>query len=205
MTALAAIHVALKQLGIEPDDARDLYERQTGKRSLKQMAPRELEAIVGELRRLGFKPAKKGLEGPFAKQLQALWIDAYHLGLVHDRRDSALFAFVRRQTGIEHMRWLIDAEDASKVTEALKGWMAREAGVDWSVGNHVPDWYCAPGAKVVVAQWNMLANAGQEKRDFAAFKAFVEDHAFNPLTRMKAKEWAGVMRTLGARVRRVKR
>ena len=45
MTAIKAIHAGLRQLGIAEDDARDLYERQTGTRSLRAMTPRQHEAV----------------------------------------------------------------------------------------------------------------------------------------------------------------
>ncbi len=205
MTAHAAIHVALKQLGIADDDKRDFYHRQTGKRSLTEMTPAEHEAVLGELRRLGFRPAKKGLEGPFAKKLQALWTSGWNLGVVHDRTDAAMISFVKRQTGIEHTRFLLDAEDAARAVDALKAWLAREAGVDWHVGKHMAAWERMPGYRVAAAQWAILAKAGLAEASFSAFKAFVEDHAFNPLAQMTSREWAGVTKTLSVRVRKVRK
>lgn len=52
--------------------------------------------------------------------------------MVHERHDSALLAFCRRQTGIERAEFLRDAQQAQAVVEALKGWLAREAKVRWS-------------------------------------------------------------------------
>lgn len=208
MTAHAAIHIGLKQLGIDADDKRDLYERMTGKRSLREMTPREHEAVVGELRRLGAgkkgasKGARKPLQGPFAKKLQALWIAGWNLGVVVNRDDAAMLAFVRRQTGIEDTRFLRDAADARKAVEALKGWLAREAGVDWSEGQHLPGWLRQPGAAIAMAQWSILSRAGAADAGFGAFQAFVTDHAFRPLGQMTPAEWRGVMNTLGARVRK---
>ena len=169
------------------------------------MSETERLKVVEEFRRQGFKPVKKGLEGRYAKKLQALWIDLWNLGLIDDRSDEALLKFVRGQSKVDHTRFLIDAEAAASSIEAMKAWMAREAGVDWSVGNEVPDWFRQPGPKVVMAQWNMLANAGLVECDFAAFKRFVEDHAFNPLTRMTTREWAGVMQRLGPQVRKIRK
>jgi hypothetical protein len=51
--------------------------------------------------------------------------------VVEAREDTALVAFVRRQTGIDHLNWVRDAADAQKVIEALKAWLTREAGVHW--------------------------------------------------------------------------
>jgi hypothetical protein len=204
MTAIAAIYTARKQLGLDEDTARDLYARVTGKRSLREMSAKQHGQVLEELRKAGFNPAKKGLSGPFAKKLQALWIAGWNLGVVDDRRDDALLAFVKRQTSIDHTRFLLDAEDAAKAIDALKAWMTREAGVDWSTGHHIPGWAKEPGAKIALAQWAILVAAGRAEAGFAAFKGFVEDHAIRPLGQMNAKDWQAVMNTLGARVRKAK-
>ncbi len=208
MSAIAAIHTGLRQLGIVEDDKRDLYERLTGKRSLTEMAPRDLESVVSELRRLGFKPSSKGaskrLEGKYAKKLQAQWIAMWNLGLTADRSDAALISFVRRQTKIDHTRFLRHPEDAAKVIEALKAWATREAGVDWSIGKHVPAWQRLPGAKVALAQWNLLEKAGVILVP-ATFQAFVESRCFNPMPTMTAREWVLIMNTFGERIRAAKK
>jgi phage gp16-like protein len=135
MTAHAKIHVGLKALGIAGEDARDLYERVTGARSLRAMTPPQHQAVVDELHRLGFKPASKPgsskrASGPFAGKLQALWIGAYNLGIVKNGGDEAMMAFVKRQTGLDHTRFLRFPEDAEKAIEAIKGWVRRETGND---------------------------------------------------------------------------
>ncbi|WP_244478749.1 MULTISPECIES: gp16 family protein [unclassified Mesorhizobium] len=198
MTALAAIHVARKQLGLDEDTYRAVLVRVTGKTSAGDMTEAERQQVLGAFREHGFKPAKVALDGPFAKKLQALWIAGWNLGLVRDRRDSAMLAFVARVTGIEHTRFLRNAADARKAIEALKSWTAR-AGVDWSDGEHMTAWLRGPGGKIARAQWTLL-NGGF---DFASFKTFVEDHAFNPINQMTAREWAGVMNTLGERIRKM--
>lgn len=194
MTALAAIHIAKKQLGLDDDTYRAVLMRVTGKDSTRAMSERERIAVVSELRKQGFKPVEKGLQGPFAKKLQALWIAAWNLGIVRDKRDAAMLTFVKRQTGIDHTRFLVDGEDAARAIDALKGWMAREAGVDWSVGNHLAAWEREPGFKVSVAQWAILAKAGAVEPGFTAFRAFCE-----------GKVWKDVMNTLGHRVRKAVR
>ncbi len=65
------------------------------------------------------------LTGKYAKKLQALWIAAWNLGIARDRDDKALLAFVKRQTGIDHTRFLVYADDAKRAIEALKGWINR--------------------------------------------------------------------------------
>ncbi|MEO9612614.1 MAG: regulatory protein GemA [Nitratireductor sp.] len=205
MTAHAAIHVGLKQLGIEGDDKRDLYRRVTGEATLTDMSPKQQRAVVDELRRLGFKPALKGarkqLQGRFAKKLQALWIAGWNLGIVRNRDDEALIAFVKRQTGIDHVRFLHYPEDARKAIDALKSWLAREAGVDWSLGNHLADWQRQPGFKVAVAQWQMLDAALALPRP-GVFTAYLrEAHGFRSFEAMTARDWQKAMNALGVLVR----
>lgn len=210
---MSAVHRAIygerRRLGLDDDSARDLYARVTGKTGLTLMSPAEHEKVLAELRRQNgaSTPDRKGLQGPFAKKLQALWIAGWNLGLVRDRTDAALLAFVERQTGISHTRFLIGEADARKAVEALKSWTAR-AGVDWTDNDLMPAWQRQAGAKIALAQWAILhpepppldPDAG-----FLGFKAFVEDHAFNPLPRMTAREWQGVMNTLGSRIRKVRK
>ena len=203
MSALASIHVAKKQLGLDEDTYRSLLQRVTGKTSAGAMSEGERGRVLDEMRRHGFKPAKKAVEGPFAAKLQALWIAAWNLGIVRDRTDAALLEFVSRQTSISHTRFLIDAEDAAKVVDALKAWMAREAGVDWSVTVTTTAWMKLPGAKIAVAQWNVLVRkevlTGMEAA--TGFRKFVAEHA-KAVDRMTDKDWPTVMNLLGERVRK---
>ncbi|MCX5497303.1 regulatory protein GemA [Kaistia dalseonensis] len=146
MNSIAIIHVAKKQLQLEDDDYRALLIRVTGKASSRDMSEAERGLVVEEMRRLGFhltppksrepkvQPAAKGaldLGGPNATKLRALWISGWNLGVVKDRADTALVAFVKKQTGIDHLAWLRDPRDAAKAIEAIKAWLARAAGVKW--------------------------------------------------------------------------
>lgn len=167
MSALKAIHVARRQLGLDEDDYRAVLERVTGKRSCAVMSEVERRTVVKEFRRLSFiqsKASRQPLSGPYAKKLQALWLSAWNLGIVRNRDDKALIAFVERQTGISHVRWLREPKDAAKAIEALKSWIAREAGVVWPRSRDALASKCA----VLAAQDRMLragpgpqpANAG---------------------------------------------
>lgn len=135
MSALKLMHVARRELGLDEDDYRAVLERVTGKRSAAVMDDDERRACVSEFQRLGFGGRRRTslhrLEGPYAGKLQALWISAWHLGIVQNRDDRALIAFVERQTGIAAIRWLRNAHHARAAIEALKAWMTRAAGVEW--------------------------------------------------------------------------
>lgn len=134
--SIAAIHVAKKQLGLDEDTYRASLVQVTGKNSAAAMSEAERQKVLERFRQQGFKAASTGrrkpLEGRFAPKLQALWIAGWNLGLVRDRDDRALVAFVKRQTGIDHVRFLRHGQDAIKAIEALKGWLARAGGVDWT-------------------------------------------------------------------------
>ncbi len=206
MSQLAKIHVGLKQLGIQKEDARDLFERVTGKRKLTLMNFNEQKAIVDDLVQKGFKPtsnrSRKRLEGEYAPKLQALWIGAWNLGIVRDRRDSALLAFVKRQTGLDHTRFLTDPKEAMKAIEALKGMMARDGGVDWSIGNDFYPFERVDGYKIASAQCWKLRNAKLEDRSFLQVV-----HAISPnlvVHEARNRDWVPVMNALGKRVRAIK-
>lgn len=208
MSALAAIHVARKQLGLDDDAARDLYAVVTGKRSLREMTAGEQERVVKELRRRGFKPAekgaRKGLEGKYAPKLQALWIAAWNLGIIENRSDEALIAFVKRQAQVDHVRFLHDPGDAAKAIEGLKAWISRAAGVDWGVGDHLPDWMRAPGAKIALTQWQMLVAGGRMEPRISLFRSLVAQHAL-PVDQMENGDWTVIMNLLGRQVRDMKK
>ena len=210
MTALAKIHVAKKQLGLDDDTYRGLLMQTVGKDSAGKMTEAERLRVVAAMEKRGFKPASKPsakrAAGPYAAKLRALWIAAWNLGLIRDRSDAALTAFARRQTKIDHTRFLVDPEAASMVIEALKDWMARDAGVNWTYNRFLPAWTQEPGYRIAAAQFALL------KRLDPAFAEFVElshwairnvDINFNAPA-ADSRQWIAVMNALGAHVRKAR-
>jgi hypothetical protein len=65
-----------------------------------------------------------------------------------------MIAFVKRQTGLDHTRFLTDAADAARAIEALKAMCAR-AGVVWPKGEASRD-PCARKLAVIEAQARIL-------------------------------------------------
>lgn len=189
MSALTAIHVGVRQLGLDEDAAREMYARVTGKRSLREMSEGERRRVVEHLRATGFKAvsgaSRKPLSGRYAPILQALWISAWNLGIVRSRDDKALIAFVARQTSIAHLSWVRDRDDAMKAIEALKSWMRRESGDEelFRVSARQAAWRNDPRAQVILAQWAILARANAlpaaslESWRPGAMTALVERHA----------------------------
>lgn len=207
MTAVAAIHIGIKQLGIEEEDKRDLYERTTGVRSLREMKPAQKDAVLGELNRLGFKkkPAKRKLQGRFAPKLQALWISGWNLGIVKDKKDSALLSFVKRQTGLDHTRFLHHQEDATKAIEALKAWLARDAKVSWEIERWMPEYMKHARYKVVSAQANILANRMPDAQialsNSILLTACSQLFAHQDLEDLTPADWIKIQRELGKAIR----
>ncbi|MBE7186474.1 MAG: regulatory protein GemA [Methylobacterium mesophilicum] len=186
MSALAAIHVAKKALGLDEDTYRALLSRTTGKSSAADMDEAEREQVLAELRRQGFKgrstPAKRPVTGRYVKMFQAFWTSGYNLGLIPNNTDAALNAFVVGQTKIAHMSWVKAPAQARKVIEAFKAWFARDAGVVWP--KNADDGRSRQLA-VLDAQLRLL---GEPPRDFPAEADLVAE-----------------MKRLGARIRKGKR
>ena len=103
--------------------------------------------------------------GPATGKLRALWNSAYDLGLIHDRSDAALDAWLRRLTGLDDDT-CIEAASLDRGIQALKAWLARTGGVDWrphvSLGQdgRVRETR-RPRARVLEAQWRLLHRRGR--------------------------------------------
>lgn len=205
MTALAIIHVAKKQLGLDEDTYRAMLMRETGKNSAAKLTANEQRRVIEVLRNQGFKPAssapKKGLKGKYAKKLQALWIGAWNLGIVRDRRDAALIAFVTRQTGLDHVRFLHHSEDARRAIEGLKAWMTREAGVDWTVHRFRPEWTQIDAARIAVAQFGILKATRPSFTDAASLRAWIIAETGQHPEFISSADWIATMNRLGKLVR----
>lgn len=211
-SSIAAIHVAKKQLGLDDDTYRAKLANITGKSSVKDMTEPERQKVLTVLRNDGFRPAESKpaagkLTGPFAKKLQALWIAGHNLGVVHDRRDAALLAFVKRQTGLDHTRFLHYPDDARAAIEALKGWLKRDAGVSFGSTNGY-EWLQRDGAKIAWAQWRLLhPGTGLITRkgfDQEAIRLSGRLDA-QVLAHLVDSDWRRVMNALGERVRAAKK
>lgn len=206
MNLTAAIHVAKKYFKLDDDTYQAKLKNITGKTSTKDMTDDERQKVLTVFRNEGFEPAPSAprpngrakLTGRFAGKLQALWIACYNLGIVPSRDDAALLAFVKRQTGIDHVRFLKSGDDAQKAIEALKGWMAREGGVVWSNVDALADYDRADGYKIAWAQWRKLYRPSTSS---SAFRAAVLELTGIPVERCTPNDWIAVMNDLGRRIR----
>jgi hypothetical protein len=141
MTALVtprliqALQTARRRHGLDDPAYRELLAT-VGVSSTKELTSAQAANLLDRLNGSDRRPAPARqphltLSGKFAPKLRALWLSAWNLGLTREHDDAAIIAFVRRQTGLSHDRFLFDAEEAAKVIEALKDWIARDGGVTW--------------------------------------------------------------------------
>jgi hypothetical protein len=203
---LRAIHALRRRLDLHEEDYRALLVRIGGAASAKNLSTDAANRVVVELKRLagqhpGALPADRGgrrpsqtASGRFAPVLQALWISAWNLGLVRSRDDGALLAFVARQTGAAHTRFLTDPREAVRAIEALKSWIAREAELEW------PQHGDALSRKIVVA-W-AIARRLHRLGDEVAIVPFGVEHGLPMMCdAWSESHWDRVAELLGKRLR----
>lgn len=126
------IQIGKKQLRLTDDDYRAILLRVTGKDSSTKCGPSDLEAVLEEFKRLGWKPKRTGKPMSQNAQVlmaQAIWKDID--GMLAVGGPSALRAFVERQTkdkahphGVSALEFC-NSQQLNKVIEGLKPWKAR--------------------------------------------------------------------------------
>lgn len=209
-SSIKAIHVAKKQMGLDDDTYRAKIFNIVGKPSSILMTEAERQKVLSVFRDEGFAPkpadrrpdGRQKLTGKYAKKLQALWIAAWNLGLIDNRDDAALLAFVKRQTGVDHTRFLAHHDDATKAIDGLKAWINRAAHVGLGNSNGY-DWLQADGGKIAWAQWKIL-NPGATlmvRQGFDEMVALVLGTAGVYLGSVTSSQWQMIMNELGERVR----
>lgn len=143
---LSTIHILQKELGLDKDAAEALKRALTGVASSADMSYEQRSKYIGHLRRL--KAARATSDGRLTytarrpklersvddtgdarwSKARALWsLLAQHKHVRVDT-DQALAAWVRRQTRVEHWRFL-NGHQINTVIESLKRW-CREVGVE---------------------------------------------------------------------------
>lgn len=133
---LAKIHLAPKQLGLDEADYRAIIHRVTGHYSAGQCDMRQLDALIAEFTRMGFRASAapvgnrrgrpKPASHPVARKARAMWISLGLLCAVRNMKEPALEDFAKRQLGCERFAWANQSE-SDRIIEALKN-MARRHG-----------------------------------------------------------------------------
>lgn len=123
---IAKVQTLRRQVPALVDDEtwRDfLSTNADGERSTRAMTTRQLDAIVEALHKAGAPrlPPKLGKPRHTGSQMdkaRALWIELVNAGVIADRSETALAAFVKRQTHQDV--GFLAPDGARKVIEALK-------------------------------------------------------------------------------------
>ena len=141
---LRAIHALRRAIPhFTDEDYRALLQKEFRVSSSKTLAERQAAKLIEMLKILAgqngaVRRASETAEGPYAGKLRALWMSAHNLGLVRSRDDRAMLAFIKRQTKVDHTRFLVNAKDAAKAIEGLKAWITRDGGVEWPAREDAP-------------------------------------------------------------------
>jgi phage gp16-like protein len=162
MNHIAAIHVIKGQLktSMTEEDYRALLVKLTGKSSSKGMTDTELMKVrahlsglaekmgvakprplpthqqhkPGETTRTGYgRFGTKTVASPKERKVWAMWHDLGRQGKLDNPSGNALQAWVKRQTGVDQMRFCSDAQ-MNGLIESLKLWAGREISQDKATG-----------------------------------------------------------------------
>lgn len=216
---ISTIHVLKAKAKFDDDTYRDfLARRANGKRSAKELTTSEAGRVIEDLRstvgEAEIGGAVAGLDSAIGGKLRALWIAGYNLGIVRERTDRAMLAFLQRQTGVSHTRFLKDAQHASSAIEALKAWLERGAGVDWPSGGDLAgltedERVIASKRAILTAQWKKLIAIGAVKAigqavdpmDDLQFYAGKVVRQNRPWETMSSRDYDEVQKSLGNKLR----
>ncbi|EBZ3776814.1 regulatory protein GemA [Salmonella enterica subsp. enterica serovar Minnesota] len=130
--SIQLIHIAKSQMGMDTDTYRQMLLSITGKTSTSEMNPGQLNKVLAAMKAKGFvvKPSRKVrttrqlADSPQIKKLRALWLEMHQHGKVRDSSEVALQAWVKRETGVDSLKWL-EPGMASLCIEKLKKWQKR--------------------------------------------------------------------------------
>lgn len=174
---ISMIHGLKKRAGLDEEAYRGVLAQVGGAASSRDLSTSAAGRVIDRLKVLAgddparprpARPAAAGalaLEGPFVGKMRALWLTAWNLGLVAERADTALAAFVARQTGLDSPSWVREPKDAAKAIEGLKAWIARESGLVWPKDGRD---LAALKIALVKRQWTILIEGGMPIRLFPA-------------------------------------
>lgn len=122
------IHIAKQQLAMDEDTYRAMLWSVARVKSSTELDFAGRKKVLDHMEACGFKRTKpqprKLADDPQSKKIRALWLELHVAGKVRNPSESALAAFVKRQTGRDALQWL-NAREASALIEELKKWLER--------------------------------------------------------------------------------
>lgn len=124
------INIAKNKLQIDEEDYRAIIKRIAQQESLKNCSIQELDLILDEMKKKGFKvtPKKKNSKSHISKvhnKALSLWIELADKGIVQDRSDTAFNKYCLKFSKVSYWRFMTQ-DEASTVIESLKAWLKRE-------------------------------------------------------------------------------
>ena len=203
---IRAIHALKKSAGLTDDDYRGLLKDRYRVASSKDLSESAAGGLIEQLKELGGQAGsrrpKDTASGKYASVLRALWLSAYNLAIVRDHDDRALIAFVQRQTGVSHTRFLTEEAEGAKAIEALKSWIARETGITWPTMATARQM----GVTISTARKRRTVQAIADRLIAAGQREFVLDRYITlsglpPLVRMSDAQIDRLSSSLGAMLR----
>jgi phage gp16-like protein len=135
---IAAIHTLKAKLRLTDDDYRALLIGLTGKTSSKDCTPAQRAQVREHMDKLAVRmgvaqPAHsvrntfaqaKAAASPRERKVWALWNQLHRDGLIHNRSAQALNSWVKRQVGVEALRFCTGPQ-LDTLIESLKRWDGR--------------------------------------------------------------------------------
>lgn len=126
------IHIAKKELGLSDELYRDILHVNFKAGSSKELNTVQAARLLDIFAAKGWQ-AKRGKESGKSpryedrqhRKILAMWITLHQAGVVRSGSDKALQAYVKRQTGIDNLKWC-DGGECHKLIESLKKWGQRE-------------------------------------------------------------------------------
>lgn len=130
-SAIAKVHVAKKQLGLDDETYRAVLRRVTGRDSAADLNEVQLGKVIREFVRLGWTGGDDLRTGRTStgRLIRALWRDASR-----EKSETSLRSMIRRVLGLAEdvipEPDMLSVADASKVIEALKKMKRRGRLID---------------------------------------------------------------------------
>ncbi len=133
---IAAIHTLKSKLGLSDDDYRALLVNLTGKNSSKALGAKEQARVRDHMQALGERlgvlvPTRRrtfaqtrAAASPRERKVWALWNQLHRDGVIQNHSAPALNAWVKRQVGVDALRFCNTAQLDSCI-EGLKAMHAR--------------------------------------------------------------------------------
>lgn len=134
---LAQIHLAKSRLAMDEDTYRAMLKQHGGKESAADLDDTGRDRVLTHLAKSGAKLfgrsrttgrmiGKSLTERKDPRDLiRSLWIRLAKHGAIKDPSDENMRIFIRKQTEIDALEFLIDPKDQDKVIKSLRGWMRR--------------------------------------------------------------------------------